>query len=131
MRFLFLLGRATTLADRWMMGLSGLGIVLLGVFMSAAPGRQATVFRDNRPVLTLPLDRDVTQEVAGRLGPVMVEVRQGQIRLLEYNSPKMLGTRTGWIQGAGRMTACVPCGILVRVEGSGKQSGSEYDGVAQ
>ncbi|MEO5332035.1 MAG: NusG domain II-containing protein [Magnetococcus sp. YQC-5] len=131
MKWLALLRRGSTVGDRWVMVLTGLGIVTLGMAMSAEPGRRAQVLRDNRPLLMLPLDRDVTTQVEGRLGPVTIQVEKGRIRLLEYNSPRLIGTRTGWIQGAGQTTACVPCGILVQVEGHAKRSSTELDAVAQ
>ncbi|MBF0127809.1 MAG: NusG domain II-containing protein [Magnetococcales bacterium] len=130
MKALALLGRATTRGDRWLLGLTGPGIVAFGLVM-AAPGSRATVFLDNHPLMTLALDRDATLEVAGRLGPVTIQVERGRIRLLEYDSPRMIGTRTGWIQGAGRTIACVPCGILVQVEGREERAVSELDAVSQ
>ncbi|MEO5347166.1 MAG: NusG domain II-containing protein [Magnetococcus sp. YQC-9] len=112
-----LIQRATTPMDRWLMGVSALAI-LAGMFLTVSrPGQSAVVMRDNRPVLRLALDRDIRTEVEGRLGPVVIQVEQGRIRLLEHRSPRMIGTRTGWIQGAGRTAACVPCGVVIRVEG--------------
>lgn len=132
MKFLSLVARATTVMDRWVMGLSAVGIVGLIWSLVAVPGQQAEVFRENRLILTLPLHRDVTTQVEGRLGLVTIQVQKGGVRLLEYNSPRMIGTRTGWIYGQGRTTACVPCGILVQVKGGsyGKHD-SEWDAVAQ
>ncbi|MBF0272295.1 MAG: NusG domain II-containing protein [Magnetococcales bacterium] len=132
MKLSTLLLRASTPADRLVMGVSALGIVVSGVMTTGEPGRKAVVFRDNQPVMTLPLDQDFKKEIPGRLGPVTIQVEQGRVRLLEYHSPRMIGTRTGWIQGAGRTTACVPCGVLVRVEGPGPApTQNEFDGVSE
>ncbi|MBF0293861.1 MAG: NusG domain II-containing protein [Magnetococcales bacterium] len=122
--------RATTPADRRTILTTALAIVALGVVMARMPGNRATVYRDNRPILALSMDRDLTTEVAGRLGPVKIQVEGGRIRLLEYDSPRMIGTRTGWIRDAGGTTACVPCGILIRVEGEPGEETREYDAVA-
>ncbi|MBF0342196.1 MAG: NusG domain II-containing protein [Magnetococcales bacterium] len=133
MKILPLLAESTTPMDRLVMGISALGIVASAILTVSEPGRRVVVFRDNRPVLSLALDRDGKQEVAGRLGPVTIQVEQGRVRLLEYQSPRMIGTRTGWIQGAGRTAACVPCGIVLRVEGHPKKrEGSlEFDAVSE
>ncbi|MBF0190788.1 MAG: NusG domain II-containing protein [Magnetococcales bacterium] len=131
MRLPALLARAATPADRLVMGISALGIVVSGAVTTREPGRQAVVFRDNRPVMTLSLDQDFKKEIPGRLGPVTIQVEQGRVRLMEYNSPRMIGTRTGWIQDAGRATACVPCGVLVRVEGGAPVPANAFDGVSE
>ncbi|MBF0627931.1 MAG: NusG domain II-containing protein [Magnetococcales bacterium] len=132
MKFPALLARASTPMDRLVMGITALAIVVSGVTAHGKPGKQAVVFRDNRPVLTLPLSQDTKKELAGRLGPVTIQVEQGRVRLLEYQSPRMIGTRTGWIQGAGRTTACVPCGVLVRVEGQPENTPDQgFDAVSE
>lgn len=133
MKWLELFLRASTPTDRFVLGISAAGILSSGWLITSEPGKRAVVFRDNRPVMTLALDQDRKQEVSGRLGPVIIQVEQGRVRLLEYQSPRMIGTRTGWIQGAGRATACVPCGVLVRVEGQKKESASahEFDAVSE
>ncbi|MBF0178431.1 MAG: NusG domain II-containing protein [Magnetococcales bacterium] len=122
--------RATNTTDRWVILISALAIAALMVAMMRMPGNRATVYRDNQPILTVAMDRDLTTEVTGRLGPVRIQVEGGRIRLLEYDSPRMIGTRTGWIRDAGGTTACVPCGILIRVEGEPEGTTREFDAVA-
>lgn len=133
---LALLRRATGPADRAVVGCSALAILLLGWQSTlAAPGREAVIHRDNRPLMTLPLDHDRRLTVDGRLGPVAVEVAAGRIRLLEYASPRMIGTRSGWIGDAGEIAVCVPCGILIQVNGQrhdrAASPGHRFDGIAR
>ncbi|GAB0057235.1 hypothetical protein SIID45300_01558 [Candidatus Magnetaquicoccaceae bacterium FCR-1] len=120
--------RAVTPADRWLMGVSAVTILVFAMRTVTTPGKSAIVSRDNRPVLRLALDTDAKHEVAGRLGPVVVQVEGGRVRLLEHRSPRMIGTRAGWIQGAGRAIACVPCGIVIRVEGENPTPSGEGGG---
>ncbi|MBF0164941.1 MAG: NusG domain II-containing protein [Magnetococcales bacterium] len=133
MRPVALLLRASTPADRWLMGVSAVAILTGALFSVTTPGKIAMVSRDNRPILRLALDRDSQHEVAGRLGPVVVQVEGGRVRLLEHRSPRMIGTRVGWIQGAGRAIACVPCGIVIRVEGGERSDGDAggFDAVSE
>ncbi|MBF0400946.1 MAG: NusG domain II-containing protein [Magnetococcales bacterium] len=129
-----LLQRATTTADRWIILLSAL---LIGGFgwqiSSRPPGQQAIIERDNQIILTLPLSHNQRQEVQGRLGSVAIEVEDGRVRLLEYASPRMIGTRSGWISRSGAMLACIPCGILIRVEGgsTAPADNQPYDSIAR
>ena len=125
-----LLVRATTPADRWLMALAGVAILALAWRVSATPaGGLAVVHRENRPLLTLALDQDRSVRVPGRLGEVTVQVKNGQVRLLEYVSPRLIGTRTGWIGHVGETTACVPCGILIQVAGD-RTGTPEFDAIA-
>lgn len=129
-----LLLRATTPTDRWIMGISA---ILIGGFawqMAHRPaGQQVVIQRNNQTILTLPLTQNTKKEVTGDLGPVAIEIDNGRARLLEYASPHMIGTRTGWISATGAMAACVPCGILIRVEGqnSDPNAANPFDGIAR
>ncbi|MEO5349635.1 MAG: NusG domain II-containing protein [Magnetococcus sp. YQC-3] len=126
-----LLWRGTTWPDRWVILFSALLIALLASHLFLRPaGEQAVIQRDNQTVLTLPLTHNQQVEVAGRLGPVAIQVQDGRVRLLEYASPRMIGTRSGWIASTGAMVACVPCGILIRVEG-GLSGQDRFDGIAR
>ncbi len=128
------LWRATTRADRWVMALSLLLIGGLASYLALRPaGQQAVIQRDNQTVLTLSLTRDQQTEVEGHLGPVVIQIKEGRVRLLEYASPRMIGTRSGWIAQSGAMVACVPCGILIRVTGgqADHSSDNHYDGIAR
>ncbi len=110
---------------------SAVGIVALGLLLEGPPGSRLQVFRDNRLVATHALGGTAGWSVDGRLGPVIVEIRQGQARLREYRSPRLIGTRTGWIGRAGQVAACVPCGVLIRVEGGPSPADADLDAVSE
>ncbi|MBF0135687.1 MAG: NusG domain II-containing protein [Magnetococcus sp. DMHC-1] len=129
-RFPGLLGRVTTPGDRWVMAGTACMILGLGVILYGHPGSRLELFRDNRLEMTLPLDEHRTVRIAGRLGPVTVEIVQGQARLREYQSPRMIGTRTGWIRNSGQVAACLPCGVLIKVTGEADAS-SRFDAIAE
>lgn len=126
--------RATTVSDRWLVVISALLILLLAWYLSGRPpGRWAIILHENIPILKLSLARNQQTQVEGQLGPVTVQVKDGQIRLLEYKSPRMIGTRSGWVSTSGSVLACVPCRILIRVEGepTAPPGKDRYDGVAR
>lgn len=109
--------RATTDQDRVLILVTGVALLAWIMGVGQVPGQRVIVSRDNQPILSLPLDQPVVREVAGRLGPVQIEVADGRARLLEYQSPRLIGTRTGWIERAGQVAACVPCGVVLTLEG--------------
>lgn len=126
--WLALLAASATPADRWLLALSATAIVAGIWWPLHGVASHARVALNNQPVMRLPLHQDGEFPVQGRLGEVAVQVREGRVRLLEYASPRMIGTRTGWISRAGQVTACVPCGVMVQVEG-GEQN--RYDALAK
>lgn len=110
--------RATTRADRWLVFMTALFIAITLIYSVTRPkGATVVILRDNQPVLTLSLAIDQQTQVSGRLGPVTIQIRNNAVRLLEYNSPRQIGMRSGWISSSEAMLACVPCGILVQVTG--------------
>ncbi|MBF0159713.1 MAG: NusG domain II-containing protein [Magnetococcales bacterium] len=121
--------------DRWIMGVTALMIagLLLRPWYGLPQGHYVEVLHDNQLVLTLPLQQDSRHQVAGNLGPVAIEVRGGRARLLEYRSPRLIGTYTGWIEHHNAVAVCVPCGVLIRVRATDGQpvpSGVPFDAVA-
>lgn len=128
--------RATSAADRWVVVMTALLIgALVWQSVTRPAGQRAVVHRDNQPVLTLSLGKDQKTHVEGRLGTVAIHVEEGRIRLLEYASSRMIGTRSGWISTSGAILACVPCGIMIQVEGEKKGADSAekdaFDGIAR
>ncbi|MBF0371638.1 MAG: NusG domain II-containing protein [Magnetococcales bacterium] len=121
--------RATTPSDRGVLLLSLASILTFGWIIQPPPGAEVRVFRDNRAVLTL--DPAIAQrvEVPGRLGPVTIVTEEGQARLEEYASPRMIGTRTGWISASGTIAACLPCGVMIQM--AGERSADDFDALAQ
>ncbi|MEO5377042.1 MAG: NusG domain II-containing protein [Magnetococcus sp. DMHC-6] len=125
-----LLKRATTPADRWLALFLALAIVALGWLTKQPAGATVTVFVNNRAVKTLNLFQKQSIQVDGRLGPVTIETGDGHARLLEYQSPRLIGTRTGWIQSAGAIAACVPCRVVIQIN-TAPTTTPEYDAIAQ
>lgn len=107
----------TTPSDRWLMLISGLGLIALLFLNLSTPGRGVKIYRDNRLLMTLPLNVADQRRVEGRLGMVEIQVEEGRARLMEHASPRMIGARTGWISRTGATAACVPCGILLQISG--------------
>ncbi len=63
-------------------------------------------------------DADVVT-VAGYRGSVVVELCDGRARVVRADCPDHVCVHTGWITRAGETIACVPNGVVVRIEGRG------------
>lgn len=123
---------AATPADLSAMLLTLTGILALILGGTYAPGANAAIYLDNTLQAVLPLNQPVTREFKGRLGPVAIDVKNGAARIREYDSPRLIGTKTGWIKNSGQVAACVPCGLLIKIQGQGLHSGkNDFDAVAR
>ncbi len=111
---------AATGADRAVsIGLVVLSIALAGGLRVTAPRPdRARVTLGDQEVAVLPLAEDRRLVVDGRLGPVVVEVEAGGIRIEESGCPHHLCVAMGVKRRAGEMVACVPNGVVIRLEGN-------------
>ncbi|MBF0148238.1 MAG: NusG domain II-containing protein [Magnetococcales bacterium] len=129
--------RCTHATDRWITVISAVGIMGPCLWTLRPQPERMVIIRDvHAHEVEWPLNRDTIMEVDGRLGPVKVEIRDQRVRLLEFNSPRLVGTLTGWIDKPGQLTACVPCAVIVQVKGhpssNHENSGHQpYDGIAR
>ena len=88
---------------------------------------EASIFRDGELLFQhLKLDKD--QEVVLLNGHMVVEVRDGRIRVKESDCPRHICLHAGWIQHPGETIVCVPNKMVIDVQASG--SSPRVDAVA-
>lgn len=113
------------------------GIVLAGAVALAAVARgdahQATraivtVGRDE--VATLPLAASGATTVEGTLGPVVLEVKGGAIRVAASECPHHVCLAMGAKRRTGELIACAPNALVVRLTG-GKPDANAPDAVTR
>lgn len=83
------------------------------------PGGTAVV-ECSTGTVRLPLSVEKSYRIPGLLGPVVVEVAHGSVRVRESGCKDHVCVRSGWISSPGEAIACVPNGISVVVEGEGR-----------
>ena len=108
-----------TVADRLLCAILLLGSLglLLGLRVSREPPATAVVTVERVEVARLPLNQETRIIADGALGPVIVEVHDGAVRVAESPCPEHICMVTGWKRHAGDVIACVPSGLLVRLVG--------------
>ena len=102
----------------------------LAIWLRPGPaGRRVLVERGGTVIFSAPLDRDRTVELAGRLGPTRLAIRHGSVCIEASPCPRKLCIGMGRISRSGEVLACVPNGILVRIDGgpSAAGKGDGYD----
>jgi hypothetical protein len=97
------------------------------LFSSGQPAN-AVVFRDNNRIAVYPLNSDRDFSVQGLLGPVVISINSGTVRVKESNCPRHICIQAGRIQNQGQQIVCAPNHILIELETS---SGKAPDAVTQ
>ena len=78
----------------------------------------------------LSLNRPGTYAFAGKDGlTVQLAVEEGRIRFLSSGCPDKVCVRSGWLSRTGQTAACLPAGVVVRVQAA-DDAGSAVDMVA-
>lgn len=68
-------------------------------------------------VSVIGLDQDGTYRIDGTAGGLTVKVRAGAVSITEASCPDRVCVHTGEVRTPGSLIACVPNGVVVRVEG--------------
>ncbi|MBT3921527.1 MAG: NusG domain II-containing protein [Nitrospina sp.] len=72
---------------------------------------------EDKNVARFPLTTDRVVQVEGPLGTTEVEIRQGKARILRSPCKLKVCIKSGYIQYADRLSACLPNKVVVRIEG--------------
>jgi hypothetical protein len=105
-------------------------IVAAGVSLLAVDGRpgeagSTVVIRSLAGEdLTLDLTRRQTVEVTGLLGATTISVKGGALEFTDSPCPHRLCIKKGRVSRVGDLVACLPNGVVARIEGK-----ADYDGI--
>ncbi len=77
---------------------------------------------------TLPLSQDTRLSLTGNGIPVVIEVKDGAISFVQSDCPDKICVQSGALSKPGQTAACVPAGILIKIESSKE---NEVDAVAK
>lgn len=103
-------------------------VIILGLFIfiyiTKEKGSVAEVYYEDDLILSVPLDIDSEYTVEGALGDVVLEVKDGKIRVKSENSPKNICSKEGYIGDSSRTLICLPNKIIIKIVG-----GAVIDGV--
>jgi hypothetical protein len=90
----------------------------LGSNLPWARVAEASIFRDGELLFQhLRLDKD--QEVVLLNGHMMLEVKDGRLRVKESDCPRRICLHTGWIQHPGETIVCLPNKMVIEIDSSG------------
>lgn len=99
-------------------------VIYFAVQFTKEEGTNAIVYYEDEAILNIDLSIDNEYIVDGELGDVVLEVKNGKIRVKKENSPKNICSKEGFIGDSSRTLICLPNKIIVKIVGD-----SEIDGV--
>ena len=82
-------------------------------------------FADNAPT-EYPLNKDQIINIKGRIGPTLIEIKQGKARFIHSSCRNQFCVFHGWLSVAGDTTACLPNRISISLKGTA----NDYDAIA-
>lgn len=111
-----------TRGDRILLALTAALLLALWPLAAASGGQSGdrmVVVEGPSGRTAVPLGEEAELTVDGLLGHVHVQVSNHTVRVLDAGCPDRICERTGPVSSPGSVIACVPNGVVVRVEGRG------------
>lgn len=102
------------------------------VFGAQTAADTAVVHASDGSVRELPLDQAGTFSVTTEKGTNEIEVKDGQVRVVEADCPNHDCVEQGWISRAGQQIVCLPHELWIEIvpaEGSDAQDAASFDTV--
>lgn len=93
---------------------TGACAVLLAVGWGGEAGR-AVVRSGGQVVAELGLAKNQEVRIDGALGPSVIQVQDGRVRVASDPSPRQLCVRQGWLTRAGDAAICLPNQVTVEL----------------
>ncbi len=87
------------------------------IFLISGEGSEALIKVGNAPVQRVPLRMDRTINLEGEKGRVILEVREGTVRVVQSSCLQKICVNTGWINRPGQTIVCLPNKVLITIEG--------------
>lgn len=88
------------------------------VAMGAGAGDRVTI-TGPAGVSSFPLADERTLTVQGRVGEVSVVIDRGEVSVRDADCPDLICVKTGAVSAGSSVIACVPNGVVVRIDRSG------------
>lgn len=84
-----------------------------------ADASQAIVTYQDKEVLRMDMNKNDFYTVTGALGDVVIEVKDGKIRVAEEKSPLNYCSLQGWVDKTNVPIVCLPNKVLIVIEANG------------
>lgn len=107
-----------------------ISIIVLTIFIiiniTKKKGELAEVYYEDKLILSIDLTKDGEYTVEGKLGEVILEVKDKKIRVKKENSPKNICSKEGYIEDNSKTLVCLPNKIIVKIVNDNEIDGVVY-----
>jgi hypothetical protein len=96
------------------------GVILhtkLGFKGQSSKVKEASVYHEGKLLKDVKLDKDEAFHLLK--GKMLIQIKEGRIRVKESDCPRQICVNTGWIQYPGESVVCVPYKVLIEVKSAG------------
>ena len=101
----------------WLLSL----VLLVPLFFQQNAGSYATVLVKGEEVMRLNLWENGQHTVEGTLGPVNIEVKDGQVAVTQENSPYHYCSKQGFTSSSAVPIVCLPNDTVIMIESAQEQ----------
>lgn len=108
------------------LGLLSAAIASFFLGTESSPGNRLVVENRGETILSAPLSEDRDFTLQGPLGKSLLSVKGGKVHMISSPCPRKACMGMGGISQAGEMIACVPNGLIIRIEGK-ERGKKDYD----
>ncbi|MFQ5866605.1 MAG: NusG domain II-containing protein [bacterium] len=92
-------------------------LLFVRLFFISGEGSEALIKVGNSRVQRFSLRMDRRIDLEGEKGKVVIEIKDGRVRVVESDCLQKICVNTGWIGKPGQNIVCLPNKVLVTIEG--------------
>ncbi len=96
-------------------------IFVAKIDLSSRKGDWVVIEVDQKVAQRVPLSKDQVILVEGKLGVTRVEILDGHARIHSSPCRNKICVKSGYIQYADRLTACIPNRVVVKIQGASRR----------
>jgi hypothetical protein len=85
----------------------------LGSWRSSSQPIEASIYHDGKLLQHLSLKKD--QQIPLEDGKMLIEIKDGKIRVVKSDCPRQVCVRVGWIAHSGEAITCVPYKTVIEI----------------
>ena len=104
------------LAVGFVLVLTILSTVVFHFSVKSSPAARVAIYQNGELVKELPLNQDTSFTLTGDYQNE-IQIRQGEVGIIESDCPGADCVHSGWIHEAGRSIVCLPNRVELRIEG--------------
>ncbi|MFZ5557902.1 MAG: NusG domain II-containing protein [Pseudomonadota bacterium] len=107
--------RLLRVGDYGVLAVAGAICIALVLSTFGSDASRAVIRSGGKVVAEIHLSKNQEVKIDGALGPSVVEVLDGRVRVASDPSPRQLCVRQGWLQKAGDAAICLPNQVTVEL----------------